>query len=101
MMHTGVADRVYCMISKSIKKGWEIMCVISVTFPPSKNLETYLTNFVEQNTNHSESDIQIMSRHVLRTLKRICARGARGKVLTAAEIERAKVSWYEFIVISE
>lgn len=32
-----------------------------------------------------------MSEHVSRKLERICARGAKGKVLTAAEIDRAKV----------
>lgn len=79
------------MCRSSIKKGWEILCVISIAFPPSKNLEEYLTNFVEENHSVTENDVHIMSAHVSNKLKRICMRGAKGKVLTAAEIQRAKV----------
>lgn len=32
-----------------------------------------------------------MSQHVSTKLKRVCIRGAKGKVLTSAEINRAKV----------
>jgi hypothetical protein len=76
----------------SIKKGWEILCVISIAFPPSKNLEEYLTHFVQENHSVTENDVHIMSAHVSNKLKRICMRGAKGKVLTAAEIQRAKVT---------
>ena len=79
------------LISKSIRKGWEILCVISVTFPPSKNLESYLTDFVEQSQSILANQIDVMSQYVSTRLKKICARGAKGKVLTSAEIERAKV----------
>lgn len=33
-----------------------------------------------------------MSQHVSTKLKRVCIRGSKGKVLTSAEIYRAKVS---------
>ena len=78
--------------SKSIQKGWEILCVVSMTFPPSKNLESYLNNFVDQHKQMTcANKVDVMSEHVSRKLERICARGAKGKVLTAAEIDRAKV----------
>jgi hypothetical protein len=88
--------------SESIRKGWEILCIISVTFPPSKNLEAYLTDFVKQSHHILENDVGIMSQHVSTKLKRVCTRGAKGKVLTSAEIMRAKVSracYYPLIYI--
>lgn len=42
-----------------------------------------------------------MSQHLSATLKRICARGAKGKVLTAAEIERAKISPFKPSIFDE
>lgn len=85
----------------SIKKGWEILCIISVTFPPSKNLEAYLTNFVQQNHKNTENQVNIMSQHVSTKLKRVCMRGAKGKVLTAAEINRAKEAPFKPSVFGE
>jgi MyTH4 domain len=76
----------------SILKGWEILCVITITFPPSKNLESYLTEFVKQHHDQKENKMDVMSQHVSSKLIKICSRGAKGKVLTVAEIERAKVS---------
>jgi hemerythrin-like domain-containing protein len=63
-----------------------------VTFPPSKDLESYLHRFVEQHHHVKENQIDILSKYVSIKLTRICIRGARGKVLSAAEIERAMVS---------
>lgn len=75
----------------SVLKGWEILCVITITFPPSKNLESYLTEFVKQHHGQKENKMDVMSQHVSSKLTKICSRGAKGKVLTVAEIERAKV----------
>ncbi|ORZ15334.1 hypothetical protein BCR42DRAFT_416883 [Absidia repens] len=103
-------DEIYVQVCKqlhnnpngtSIKKGWEILCVISIAFPPSKNLEEYLTNFVQENHNVTENDVNIMSAHVSNKLKRICTRGAKGKVLTAAEIQRAKEAPFKPSVFGE
>lgn len=87
--------------SDSIRKGWEIMCVISVTFPPSKDLETYLTRFVEQHHAITENQVDVLSDYVSTKLLRVCSRGARGKVLTAAEIERAKEAPFKPSVFGE
>jgi hypothetical protein len=80
------------LCSESIRKGWEILCVISVTFPPSKNLESYLHRFVQQHHDCQKNQVNILSRYVSQKLERICIRGARGKVLSEAEIERAMVN---------
>ncbi|KAI8388521.1 uncharacterized protein BYT42DRAFT_237779 [Radiomyces spectabilis] len=87
--------------SKSIRKGWEILCIISITFPPSKNLEAYLTDFVQQHHQIQENDVHIMSQYVSSRLKRICTRGAKGKVLTPAEIQRAKEAPFKPSVFGE
>lgn len=86
---------------ESIRKGWEILCIISVTFPPSKNLENYLTDFVQQNHHVKENQVDIMSQHVSTKLKRVCIRGAKGKVLTSAEIYRAKEAPFKPSVFGE
>ncbi|KAI9248727.1 Rho GTPase activation protein [Helicostylum pulchrum] len=85
----------------SIRKGWEILCVISVTFPPSKNLESYLFHFVEQHHTVKANQVDIMSEYVSSKLVRICSRGARGKVLSAAEIERAMEAPFKPSVFGE
>ncbi|KAG0739665.1 hypothetical protein G6F23_008801 [Rhizopus arrhizus] len=87
--------------SSSVYKGWELLCIVSVTFPPSKNLENYLTDFVEQHHDSQDHKISTMSRHVSNKLKRICKRGAKGKVLTAAEIARAKEAPFKPSVFGE
>jgi hypothetical protein len=67
--------------------------VISIAFPPSKNLESYLTSFVQEHHHVVENQVNVLSAHVSTKLTRICKRGAKGKVLTPAEIQRAKVSF--------
>ncbi|KAI9253534.1 hypothetical protein BDA99DRAFT_520052 [Phascolomyces articulosus] len=103
-------DEIYVQVCKqlnqnprgtSIRKGWEILCIVCITFPPSKNLESYLTQFVQQHHSVTEHDVHVMSQHVSIKLKRICIRGAKGKVLTAAEIERAKVAPFKPSVFGE
>ncbi|ORZ22041.1 hypothetical protein BCR42DRAFT_405365 [Absidia repens] len=103
-------DEIYVQVCKqlhnnpngtSIKKGWEILCVITIAFPPSKDLEAYLTNFVQENHKVKENDVDVMSAHVSNKLKRICKRGAKGKVLTCAEIQRAKEAPFKPSVFGE
>ncbi|KAI9488224.1 hypothetical protein BDB00DRAFT_849422 [Zychaea mexicana] len=103
-------DEIYVQVCKqlhnnprgsSIRKGWEILCIVCITFPPSKNLESYLTHFVQQHHQVTENDVNVMSQHVSNKLKRICIRGAKGKVLTAAEIERAKIAPFKPSVFGE
>jgi hypothetical protein len=66
--------------------------VVSVTFPVSKNFELFVMNFVTDHFNTKENDIDKISKYVHSRLVKIAKCGPRGKVLTFAEIERAKVS---------
>ncbi|KAI7862382.1 hypothetical protein BDF14DRAFT_1856420 [Spinellus fusiger] len=103
-------DEIYVQVCKqlrdnpsrdSVRKGWEILCVISIAFPPSKNFEGYLCHFVEQYHHTKEDETDKLSQHVSIKLKRICQRGAKGKVLTPPEIERAKVAPFKPSVFGE
>ncbi|KAH8549091.1 Rho GTPase activation protein [Umbelopsis sp. PMI_123] len=101
-------DEIYVQVCKQLNnnpnnvlKGWEILCVITITFPPSKNLESYLTEFVKQHHDQKENKMDVMSQHVSSKLTKICSRGAKGKVLTVAEIERAKDAPFKPSVFGE
>nr|CAG8434818.1 933_t:CDS:2 [Entrophospora candida] len=103
-------DEIYVQIYKqlnnnpssvSIKKGWELLCVITITFPPSKNLESHLMRFISDNINKKENQIDVYSKHVYNRLTRICKKGPRGKVLTLGEIERAMVAPFNPSVFGE
>ena len=88
-------------ISESTRKGWEILGVISITFPPSKNLESYLFQFVKHHHSITQNQLNILSLYVFEKLTAICSKGARGKVLTATEIERAMEAPFKPSVFGE
>jgi Rho GTPase-activating protein 39 len=67
------------------------MCVLLVTFPPSKNFEEFLRPFMQQNTQQSAGRVDIMAKYCLQRLAIISKKGPRGKAPTAAEIETASV----------
>lgn len=58
-----------------------------------------MTDFVSQSHALQENHVDVFSKHVANKLKKICARGAKGKVLTNAEILRAKVNIYMLKVL--
>ncbi|KAG1525155.1 hypothetical protein G6F52_003578 [Rhizopus delemar] len=103
-------DEIYVQLCKqlqdnpnpaSVHKGWELLCIVSVTFPPSKDLESYLSDFVEQHHHSIDVKVSVISQHVSSKLVKICKRGAKGKVLTAAEIARAKEAPFKPSVFGE
>ncbi|CAB4376882.1 unnamed protein product [Rhizophagus irregularis] len=107
--HGELRDEIYVQIckqlnenphSESIRKGWELLCVIAVTFPPSKNFEAYLMQFIMEHFTYA-NQIDILSKHVHNRLTKICKRGPRGKVLTLSEIERAREAPFHPSVFGE
>jgi hypothetical protein len=66
--------------------------VLLVTFPPSKNFETYLQSFMKQRVSQSEGRVDVMAKYCLRRLAFISKKGPRGKPPSAWEIEMAAVS---------
>ncbi|EPZ35453.1 MyTH4 domain-containing protein [Rozella allomycis CSF55] len=95
-------DEIYVQLCKqltknpnilSIYKGWELMCVLSTGFPPSKNFEEYLKSFIQSRIyEFNDEKIATFCRFALKKLERICRTGPRGKHLTIPEIERIRES---------
>lgn len=78
--------------SESLFRGWQLLCVLLVTFPPSKNLEEYLRGFIHVQTVHTQGRIDVMAKYSLHRLRIIAEKGPRGKPPSCQEIESASVS---------
>nr|GAT57728.1 Rho GTPase-activating protein 39 isoform 2 [Mycena chlorophos] len=98
LAHGELRDEIYCQLMKqlnsnpsaeSVFKGWQLLCVLLITFPPSKNFETYLCSFIQQHTTKSEGRVDIMAKYCLKRVAYISHKGPRGKPPTASEIETA------------
>lgn len=76
-----------------VQRGWQMMGILVSTFPPSKNLENYLKNFLQANfnTEGSGSFLDTVIRYGYATLTRVCRTGPRGRTMTKAELEQALV----------
>jgi hypothetical protein len=76
-----------------VHRGWQLMSVLVGTFPPSKNLENYLKNFILEHFNlaGTDSDLDTIVRFAFNTLQRTCKTGPRGRSLTQAELDQALV----------
>ncbi|KAF5326614.1 hypothetical protein D9611_000081 [Ephemerocybe angulata] len=98
LMHGELRDEIYCQLMKQLSgnpstegvfKGWQFLCVLLSTFPPSKDFETYLESFIQKRTSHQQGRIDVMAKYCLRRLSSISRRGPRGKPPLIAEIEIA------------
>ena len=86
--------------SESIFRGWQLLCVLLVTFPPSKNFEAYLRAFMEQHVPITTGRVDVMAKYCIQRLSIISKKGPRGKALAIAEIETASVSTQDIACIS-
>jgi len=109
--HGQLRDEIYVQLCKQLSQnpspnslilGWQLMAVIVISFPPSKNFESYLEQFIRQYfdkeiVNHPTADpsqqqtLLTIINHCHKKLLRICQTGPKGKVPTINEIERGKV----------
>ncbi|TFK47061.1 Rho GTPase activation protein [Heliocybe sulcata] len=98
LLHGELRDEIYCQVMKqlngnpspeSVFKGWQLLCVLLITFPPSKNFETYLQSFIHQRTGQAEGRVDVMAKYCLRRLAYISKKGPRGKPPSTVEIEVA------------
>ena len=76
---------------ESVFKGWQLLCVLLVTFPPSKDFETYLRSYLQRATMQHEGRVDVMAKYCLRRLAYISRKAPRGKPPTPVEIETASV----------
>lgn len=90
-------DEIYVQLCKqltrnplqaSVVRGWKLMSVIALTFPPSKNFEDYLKKFAENHFDNVDPNIQVLAKYAHKKLLAVCKKGPRGKVPSANEIER-------------
>ncbi|KND03644.1 uncharacterized protein SPPG_01117 [Spizellomyces punctatus DAOM BR117] len=97
--HGGLRDEIYVQICKQLKnnpdgesvyRGWILISVVTIAFPPSKNFEDYLKNFVQQHQGSTAGKVAMVVQHCWKKLLRICKTGPRGKTPTTAEIQRAQ-----------
>ncbi|KIJ50528.1 hypothetical protein M422DRAFT_776995 [Sphaerobolus stellatus SS14] len=91
-------DEIYCQLIKQLNgnpstesafRGWQFMCVVLVTFPPSKNFEMYVRAFMQQRVGQTEGRVDVMAKYCLGRLTMIAKKGPRGKAPTVQEIEVA------------
>ncbi|KAF8633637.1 hypothetical protein AX15_001324 [Amanita polypyramis BW_CC] len=98
LTHGELRDELYCQLMKqltmnpsteSVFKGWQLLCVLLISFPPSKNFEAHLRVFIKNHINQQEGRVDIMAKYCLRRLSAICRKGPRGKPPSLSEIETA------------
>lgn len=98
LAHGELRDEIYCQVVKQLSNnpspessfhGWQLLCVLLFTFPPSKNLEAYLRSFMQERLTHTESRIDIMAKYCVSRLAVISKKGPRPKPPTIQEIESA------------
>ncbi|KAJ3337303.1 Eukaryotic translation initiation factor 6 [Gonapodya sp. JEL0774] len=82
-------------------KGWELMGVLLIGFPPSKNFEQYLESFISTGVRSEDAKISTLALNCQKKLVRIGKSGPRGKVPAAAEVERARIAAYSPSVFGE
>jgi hypothetical protein len=78
-------------IRECVFKGWQFLCVLLISFPPSKDFETFLQGFIQQHMNQQEGRIDVIAKYCLRRLDVVTKKGPRGRPPTLAEIETASV----------
>ena len=98
-------DEILCQLMKQLThnpwkdsnfKGWQFLCVVLVTFPPSKSLYLLLASFLSSHSKESKDNrdprIRLMAKFCVRKLKVISQRGAKRSGPNKLEIESAMVS---------
>jgi hypothetical protein len=93
-----LVDEIYVQLCKhlthnprpeSIVCGWQILCMCVGTFPPSRDFEPYLLNFILEHKDGAGA-VGNYSRYALRRLEGIINSGPSGFVLSVDEISAYK-----------
>ncbi|CDZ98206.1 WW domain [Phaffia rhodozyma] len=97
-------DEVYCQLIKQLTEnpgpasmvlGWELLCVLSVTFGPSKTFESYVRHFIESHFEASSKMHQPEVGKKIEVMARFCYgklmadKPAKGRAPSLLEIESA------------
>ncbi|KAL2916168.1 hypothetical protein HK105_204259 [Polyrhizophydium stewartii] len=95
----GLRDEIFVQICKqltknpsheSVYRGWQLLDIVASTFPPSKNFENYLKNFIQEHFDQDGpgSKLDLIIRHAASSLARTSKTGPRGRTMTFAEINQ-------------
>ncbi|KZT56655.1 Rho GTPase activation protein [Calocera cornea HHB12733] len=103
-------DEIYCQVMKQLTenpntesafRGWQLLCVLIVTFPPSKYFEDHLTFFLQSSMQNTEGKVDVMAAYCLRRKEIIMWKGPRGKAPSLEEIEAASDAAFHPSVFGE
>lgn len=67
------------------------MGVFTLAFPPSKNFEEYLKEFIQSHLESQDDEIKVLAKYSYKKLLAVTKKGPRGKAPSVSEIERALV----------
>jgi len=93
-----LVDEIYVQLCKhltknqrpeSVQRGWQVLCMAVGTFPPSRDFENYLLNFILEKRD-SAGAIGNYARYALRRLEGILNSGPSGFVPSVDEIQAYK-----------
>jgi len=80
-----VPEHLFC--SEVSFKGWELMCVCTVTFPPTRDLEAWLRAYINEYTKLTTGKEHKYANYCVKKLDIICKEGPRGRVPSTKEIK--------------
>jgi len=93
----GFRDEIYCQIAKQVTlnpsidstyKGWDLLCLFCLYFPPSKELTEILLLYFAENMKIDEDDkIPLYAKFCLKKLPKIESEGAKGRIPSVEELE--------------
>jgi hypothetical protein len=70
---------------KSVRKGWELMCLCVGTFLPSKTFQNYLWHYLLKATETSKGVIQDYAKYAVRALEAMIQHGTYGTFLPSVD----------------
>ena len=96
MEHPALMDEIYVQLCKqltrnpgaaSLTRTWHLLCMCAGTFPPSRDYENYLLNFILERPPAEDGVINLYSDYALHRLESIIRSGPSGFVPTVDEIQ--------------
>ncbi|KAI8331666.1 Rho GTPase activation protein [Chlamydoabsidia padenii] len=99
-----ICDEIYVQLCKQLnhnpgstssQNGWELLSVLCSTIPPSNDLALYIIQLLRDhhdprtidNTSNDKSSLPFISSYLSLKIRRICQKGAHGKVPSQKEIQ--------------
>ena len=95
MEHPALMDEIYVQLCKqltrnpgaaSLTRTWHLLCMCAGTFPPSRDFENYLLNFILERAPVEDGVLSLYSVYALHRLESIISSGPAGFVPTVDEI---------------